>query len=87
MSYTVIWKESAEEMLAEIWMAATDRQAVTEAANTIDSLLKQDPKQQGESRGDRFRIMLVSPLAVHYEVREMDRMVHVLKVWRPPIIR
>jgi plasmid stabilization system protein ParE len=87
MSYTVIWKETAEEMLAEIWMAASDRQSVTNAANTIDSLLKRDPQQQGESRGNSFRVMFVAPLAVHYEVQELDQIVQVLRVWQPPLLR
>jgi hypothetical protein len=87
MSYTVVWKEIAEERLVEIWIAASDRQAVTEAANAIDSLLKQDPEQQGESRGDSLRILFVAPLAVHYEIRPLDRIVQVLRVWRPPYLR
>jgi hypothetical protein len=49
MSYTVAWKPSAEQDLASLWTSASDRQAVTDAANRIDALLRVDPNTQGES--------------------------------------
>ena len=39
MSYEVIWKAIAEQELATAWLNALDRNAVTEAAANLDSLL------------------------------------------------
>jgi len=83
MKYTVLWKPTAEADLARIWTAATDRNAVAAAADRIDALLARDPHSRGESRGGSIRIMVELPLAVHFRVQDADRMVYVLKVWRP----
>jgi hypothetical protein len=82
MKYTVVWKPSAEAMLAHLWNTATDRHAVTRAANQIDLWLQRDPLSQGESRSGSVRVLVVPPLAVHFQVLELDRLVQVLKVWR-----
>jgi hypothetical protein len=82
MKYTVIWKPSAEEELARLWVNALDRQAVATAADTMDALLQEDPEAQGESRTGLVRIMIVPPLPVHFTVSEPDRLVSVLEVWR-----
>jgi hypothetical protein len=49
MIHTVLWKRHAEEELAEIWSAASDRAAVTKAADDIDQLLRERPLAIGES--------------------------------------
>jgi plasmid stabilization system protein ParE len=82
MSFTVVWKPAAESMLARIWNAARDRNAITRAANQIDAVLKRNPLAVGEARSGSKRVYFVAPLAVHYEALEMDRIVRVLKVWR-----
>ena len=81
MRYTVVWKESAENQLANIWLNATHRDAVTNVARQIDVRLRYRPQFQGESRAKRRRILLVSPLGVKFEVDENDRIVRVLTVW------
>jgi plasmid stabilization system protein ParE len=80
MSYTVTWKESASDRLAEIWMSARDRRAVTAAADRLDAALRADPHLHGESRDESTRLVIVPPLAVVYEVLEADRLVHILAV-------
>jgi ParE toxin of type II toxin-antitoxin system, parDE len=82
MNYTVIWQPSAEKMLADLWTNAPDRDAVAASADHIDALLQRDPHGQGESRTGLMRLLIVPPLAVHYLVRDSDRTVLVLKVWR-----
>jgi len=62
-------------------MQAPDRNAVTDAANQIDSLLERSPEQQGESRPGGRRILILLPLAVLFRVNEQDKIVAVLKVW------
>jgi hypothetical protein len=68
--------------LAKIWMAARDRQRVADAADRIDSYLKWLPSQVGKARDGLIRILVVRPLAVHYEVHEADRKVVVVMVGR-----
>ncbi len=84
MRYTVTWKPSVKQRLAEIWMTALDRSSITTAANTIDALLQVNPLDRGESRSGRVRILIELPLAVVYEVREDDRLVQVLSIRHVP---
>jgi plasmid stabilization system protein ParE len=82
MSFSVVWRRSAEQELAEIWLIASDRNRVTDAARDIDELLKTRPLESGESRGDEFRVLFVEPVGVFYRVDEADLRVTVLQVWR-----
>jgi hypothetical protein len=50
MKYTVVWRKSAEQQLAHLWTTAADRNAVKNAADTIDSVLTHDPDRRA-SRG------------------------------------
>ncbi len=43
MRFTVTWHPSAEQELAEIWLEASDRERVAQAANTIDQVLALEP--------------------------------------------
>jgi hypothetical protein len=85
MRYTVTWKPSVKQRLADIWMTAPDRRAVTDAANAIDESLRVDPLGQGESRSGTARILIVIPLAVVYDVHQPDRLVEVLSVRHVPV--
>jgi len=82
MTYTVAWRLSAETKLADIWNNAGDRQAVTDAADAMDTLLRTAPLDVGESRVGKTRILTVRPLSVYYDVFEADRMVAVWSVWQ-----
>jgi plasmid stabilization system protein ParE len=84
MNWAVIWQPTAEDQLAELWMAADDRAALADAADAIDALLRRDPLAQGESRHDNLRIFLHGPLVVDYEVDASRRLVRVLRVRRNP---
>lgn len=84
MTYTVVWKPNARDRLAEIWIAAADRNAVTSAANRIDGQLRRDPHNHGEARDERARIVIVPPLAIVYDIYDDDRLVCILSVRRPP---
>jgi hypothetical protein len=51
--------------LADVWLRAADRKAITQAATIIDHLLALEPLAHGEEfYGDR--ILVVLPLAVTY---------------------
>jgi len=82
MSYTVVWRPKAEERLADLWTSATDRNAITAAADAIDAALQLNPLTQGESRAGKTRILIIPPLAVYYQVDPSHRTVSVVRVWR-----
>jgi hypothetical protein len=80
MRFTVTWHPTAEAELVDVWLRATDRESVAEAANKIDQSLAVEPLNQGEDfYGDR--ILVVLPLAVTYTVSQPDMSVQVLQVW------
>jgi hypothetical protein len=82
MIFTVTWKPSSEDELADLWTKGPDRAAIAAAANAIDALLRVDPHLKGESRADGTRVLFHPPLGVRFEVNEPDRVVEILKVWR-----
>lgn len=85
MTYTVVWKRSAEAELADLWLNAPDQNAVALAANTADALFRQDPLSQGESRADGNRILFIAPLVLSFHVSPADRLVTVTAIgrWEP----
>lgn len=80
MTYSVTWLPAAEQELAELWLTAPDRAAVTEAANTIDELLRKNAAHEGESRSRGRRILFSPPLGVIYRVQSGTRHAIVLHV-------
>lgn len=82
MKYTVIYLPSAEQQLADLWLQAADRSAITSASDKIDQLLKDNPLAVGESRVSNIRILFEEPLVVVYDVREADLVVKVWAVWQ-----
>lgn len=81
MRFTVSWTPTAQQDLAAVWLAAADRNAVTSAANVVDTLLATNPESRGDLRFDTVRTLAVPPLGVDFEVVEADRIVYVLTVW------
>ena len=82
MRYTVCWRPTAERKLNEIWNEATDKSAVSHAADVIESELQSRADSAGESRGDEARFLTVAPLAIYFDVHEDDRTVDVWSVFR-----
>ncbi len=82
MKFTVVWRPFAEQQLSQLWLQANDRAGVSEAADRIDSLLQNDPQNEGESRGGGERILIAAPLAVLYRVSLDDRTATVWATWR-----
>ena len=81
MKYTVLWLKPAEAKLADIWLAADDREAITRAAREIDRFLNIHPHTVGETRSEEKRILIVAPLCVIFRVYEDDRIVRIASVW------
>jgi hypothetical protein len=82
MKYSVVWLKAAQDLLADIWVHAPDRSAVTAASNLIDVLLARDPFADSESREGNDRVMWAKPLGVAYTVSDDDCRVTVWAVWR-----
>ena len=81
MKYQVLWTEAAERELAEIWLAAFDREAVTQAADGLEHELAVAPGDLGESRPGQRGIAHWLPLGICFRVQEDDLLVRVLAVW------
>jgi len=85
MKFTVVWRPSARQKLAEIWVGTPDqREAVTKAADSIDWALRTSPESHGEARVGNLRVLFVDPLVVLYEVYPADRLVAVIGVRKYP---
>ena len=82
MTFTVLWKPTAERELTQLWLAAADRQAIAEAADRIDAELRRAADSVGESRSGDVRILIVPPLAVYFDVSPADRLATVFAVWQ-----
>lgn len=79
--YKVHWLPNALRRLAEAWLQARDREAVTQAANRIDERLRRDPFGESESRSGNDRILHEAPLGVLLRVFPDKKLVVVLSVW------
>jgi hypothetical protein len=80
MTWTVAYRPSAKDELAELWLATPDRHALTLAADEVDRLLRIDPLNCGESRDGAMRLLIMPPLAVFFDVSSDDRMVIIWNV-------
>jgi hypothetical protein len=67
--------------LADIWIQAADRQAVTDAADRIDRALARDADRKGQVFHGR-RVLVDAPLAVTFAVSVDDCLVTVSQVDR-----
>lgn len=80
MKFTVLWSPSAEQELANIWLAADDRESVTQAASALDQQLSHSADKLGESRTGSRRIAFQPPLTILFDVRVKDSQVLVMRV-------
>jgi hypothetical protein len=78
--YTVVWVKSAVDELVELWIAASDRNAVASATHEIDRQLTTGPSLRGELLSEGLRALNVPPLRVVFAVNEDDRIVEVAVV-------
>lgn len=78
--YTVVWVEGAQDDLAELWLNAADRNAVTAAAHAIDRELAEDAPVKGKELSEGLRSLFAAPLKAIFTVREDDRIAEVVRV-------
>ncbi|HUY35266.1 MAG TPA: hypothetical protein VMV69_21150 [Pirellulales bacterium] len=82
MRFEVVWLPGAEGELTELWLNATDRDRVAQAAQRIDERLERNANIEGESRPDGRRVLFATPLGVIFRVWPDQRRVFVNHVWR-----
>jgi len=78
--YTVVWHEEAKDHLAQLWIDAENRNAITQAADKIDRHLAIDANLKGLPLEGNLRYLTISPLQILFVVSEPDRLVKVLVV-------
>lgn len=82
--YSVTWRKTAQNQLADLWTIGPERAAIAAAANSIDQELSNDPASKGYPVSPALRGLHVPPLQVLYSIREADRLVEVISVKRDP---
>ena len=82
--FSLEWTRSTINELARIWMnsSASQRKLITRATHQIESRLKHDPENEGESRSRGVRIIFEAPLGVVFSVHADAKKVRVLGIWR-----
>lgn len=80
--FRVDWEAEADDRLAEIWTGSLDRQAITNAANRIDDLLRHTPLDVGVVLPEGLRRLTVDPLVVIYSASRETLSVEVVRVRR-----
>jgi hypothetical protein len=82
VNFKLHWSPKALDRLADLWWAAPERQAIVDAIERINSLLRVDPAAHGESRDGGRRILLEFPLGVLYQLGPTANVVEILIVWQ-----
>ena len=80
--YTVVWVQSVEDELVELWLAANDRNDITAATHAVDKELGLDAGLKGEDLAEGLRSLNIPPLRIIFTVSEDDRLVEVVRVAR-----
>jgi len=75
-AFTLAFLKRAESQLADIWLRADDRRAVTRASDRMEQVLSQTPKVGKEITPGK-RVAQFGPLFVLFVVSEDDRLVTV----------
>jgi hypothetical protein len=81
MRFTVVWVPSAEAQLANLWIRAADRCAISASVHCIDSELRNDPERKGVMFGP-FRALFDDPMSVLFTADPGDCMARVIQVRR-----
>jgi hypothetical protein len=85
LKYHVLWAKTAEDELADVWMQAVDKDAVSRAVAKIDRDIAANPQGLGESReSPNHRVHFEVPLGVRFDVHPTRGEVLVLNLWLLP---
>lgn len=84
MRYTLIWKPSALAQLADVWLKASNRQAVNDAVAKIEGYLRRSSTTAGSEHIEGTRLVVLPPLVAGYEIFHDDCRVDIVSVhYRP----
>jgi plasmid stabilization system protein ParE len=78
--YTVTASPKTESDLAHLWLQASDRAAVSTAADTIDKLLRDNATKRGGVTILGLRQLIICPLIAEFSVEEDDRRVTIWSI-------
>jgi hypothetical protein len=67
MSYAVEWSRDAINQLAELWLSATDREAITRAQAEIDAALSSRPHGGAVHVSEGLYRLRAKPIQVMFE--------------------
>ena len=81
--YKVVWRKRALNDLAEIWLEANDRQAVTDAVRIAENKLAERPSGWGAEMSEGLFRIVAGPVRVLFTIEEKTRRVRIARVWRP----
>jgi hypothetical protein len=81
--FSVQWSPAALDELTRIWLdsRSEQRDLVTRTVARIDDTLRRSAATAGESRDPDFRVLLVAPLGIEFEVRKDDQLAIIARVW------
>jgi hypothetical protein len=78
--WTVVWEESAEIKLGNIWFGTGQSPKVTEASHQVDKALKADPHRHGKALAEGLMVIERPPLRAIFTISDDDRLVRVLSL-------
>jgi len=72
-SYTVTWTQTALDCLADVWLAASDRDQVAALVTAVDELLAEAPEEAGFPLREGLHVFESGNLRFLFAVRTADR--------------
>jgi hypothetical protein len=80
--FAVVWKTAALDHLADLYVAAEEKDRMADGVEALNARLADDPLAEGEARSSGFRLTFPPLLAVLFHVDEVNRVVRVTAVSR-----
>lgn len=81
MNYTVAWSRDAIDQVTLVWLAAANRNAVTQAAHRLELALADQPFIGTRRNSSVNRTATDYPLGIDFEIIEDDKKVRIIRVW------
>lgn len=82
--YSVVWSADTMNELAEIWLRASDRRAVTTAQAQMDDQLALGPRSRSTEVAEGLYKLVIAPLRVYFEIDESSRLVKITGISLKP---
>ncbi len=79
-AFRVKWSKRARTFLAAVWLATTNRNAVTRASAAIEKALAADPRFHGHEISEGLWKIERVPLTAFHEVDDANNVVKVTKL-------